>query len=149
MSKRSNDDSAQVPRSYDEELRERARKQLKAKAEFRQHLTSYVVVNGFLVALWAITSRGYFWPVWPILGWGVGLTFHAVSLRWDDGGPSPAQIEAQAERLRLRDERRGRADSEGLPSAPGGGSVVGQGDRQSQPPAPGPWDLTPGPQDAR
>jgi hypothetical protein len=24
-----------------------------------------------LVAIWALTGMGYFWPVWPILGWGV------------------------------------------------------------------------------
>ena len=24
-----------------------------------------------MVAIWALTGAGYFWPVWPILGWGV------------------------------------------------------------------------------
>jgi hypothetical protein len=147
MSTQSDDGSERDPRSYDEELRERARKQLKAKAEFRQHLTSFVVVNGFLVALWAITGRGYFWPVWPILGWGVGLTFHALSLGWNDDSPSTAQIEAQAERLRLRDERRGRALPDGAPDP-----SFGQGDPTvppQRPALPGPWDQAPGPQDAR
>ncbi|MBA3437053.1 MAG: XRE family transcriptional regulator, partial [Thermoleophilaceae bacterium] len=26
-----------------------------------------------LVAIWALTGEGYFWPVWPALGWGIGL----------------------------------------------------------------------------
>ena len=25
------------------------------------------------VGIWALTGMGYFWPVWPILGWGVPL----------------------------------------------------------------------------
>ena len=25
------------------------------------------------VAIWALTGMGYFWPVWPILGWGVSF----------------------------------------------------------------------------
>jgi 2TM domain/Adenylate and Guanylate cyclase catalytic domain len=46
---------------------------IEAKRAFGRHLTIYVAVNLLLVAIWAITSRRYFWPIWPILGWGVGL----------------------------------------------------------------------------
>jgi hypothetical protein len=30
----------------------------------------YVGVSLMLVGIWALTGMGYFWPVWPILGWG-------------------------------------------------------------------------------
>ena len=30
----------------------------------------YVGVSVMLVAIWALTGMGYFWPIWPILGWG-------------------------------------------------------------------------------
>ncbi len=152
---RQKDDRAKPPQSYDEELRQRALKRLKATAEFRQHLTSYVVVNGFLVAIWTMTGRGYFWPIWPILGWGVGIVFHALSLRWDDGGPTAAQVEAQAERLRARDQRLGVAIPPGQPAAPGALADHAPPGPGLDPPSgyraagPGPWDLTPGPQDAR
>jgi L-alanine-DL-glutamate epimerase-like enolase superfamily enzyme len=33
----------------------------------------YLAVNAMLVAIWALTGAGYFWPVWPLLGWGVLL----------------------------------------------------------------------------
>ena len=46
---------------------------IQAKRGFGVHATVYVAVNLLLIAVWAITSRGYFWPIWPILGWGVGL----------------------------------------------------------------------------
>ena len=26
-----------------------------------------------LIVIWAATGAGYFWPIWPILGWGLGL----------------------------------------------------------------------------
>jgi hypothetical protein len=44
----------------------------------RAHATSYLLVMAMLVAIWALTTPGgYFWPVWPMLGWGIGLASHA------------------------------------------------------------------------
>jgi hypothetical protein len=37
------------------------------------HLRAYIAVNLMLVAIWALTGAGYFWPLWPIVGWGVGV----------------------------------------------------------------------------
>ena len=34
-------------------------------------LRSFLATSVLLVAIWALTGMGYFWPVWPILGWGV------------------------------------------------------------------------------
>ena len=36
-------------------------------------LRAYLSVMLLLVAIWAFTGAGYFWPAWPALGWGVGL----------------------------------------------------------------------------
>lgn len=59
------------------ERRQAAIERLNQKREFWTHVIAYVVVNAFLVAVWAITnSGGYFWPVWPIAGWGIGLILH-------------------------------------------------------------------------
>jgi hypothetical protein len=35
----------------------------------------YLAVNLMLVGIWAGTGLGYFWPIWPILGWGLPLYF--------------------------------------------------------------------------
>ena len=59
-----------------ESRRQEAIGRLKARREFTSHLIVYVVVNAMLVALWAISTGGYFWPIWPLLGWGVGLVLH-------------------------------------------------------------------------
>ena len=48
----------------------------KRRAMFKRSLTVYFLVNSFLCAVWFITSGkdgGHFWPVWPILGWGLGI----------------------------------------------------------------------------
>jgi hypothetical protein len=37
------------------------------------HVRAYVSVCLMLVVIWALTGAGYFWPIWPILGWGIGV----------------------------------------------------------------------------
>jgi hypothetical protein len=59
--------------------RELARKRVQARRDFSAHVVTYVVVNAFLILIWAVTGAGYFWPIWVIGGWGVGLALHA----WD------------------------------------------------------------------
>lgn len=54
-----------------------ALERLKAKRDFRTHLVVYLVVNAALVVIWAATGAGYFWPIWPIVGWGIGLLLNA------------------------------------------------------------------------
>ena len=63
-----------------EERREAAVRRLAAKRDFRNHLTVYLLVNTMLVVIWAATGAGYFWPVWPIGGWAIGLAAHASAV---------------------------------------------------------------------
>jgi class 3 adenylate cyclase len=60
-----------------------AMERIRAKRGFGVHATVYVAVNLLLVVVWALTGRHYFWPIWPALGWGVGLAvnYWAVFLR--------------------------------------------------------------------
>jgi hypothetical protein len=41
-----------------------------------------VLVNGFVVLIWAITGSGFFWPVFPIAAWGIGLVLSAWDVYW-------------------------------------------------------------------
>lgn len=83
-------------------VRKLAKKRLQARKDFRQHLTAYWIVMTALVMIWFITGGigSYFWPVWPMLGWGIGLAFHALSLR--DTGITEEQISKEAAKLEAR-----------------------------------------------
>jgi hypothetical protein len=60
-----------------EQQRRAAIERLKNRRGFAPHLVAFVVVNAFLVLIWATTGGGYFWPVWVIGLWGIGLVMHA------------------------------------------------------------------------
>src|SRR4051812_7590767 len=54
----------------------RANPQIKGAAPFmwrRPDFVPFVLVNLMLIVIWAATGAGYFWPIWPLLGWGIGL----------------------------------------------------------------------------
>lgn len=82
------------------DLREQAIERLKKRRDFKSHFFIFAAVNAMLVVTWAITSdNGLFWPIFPILGWGVGVAANA----WDVYGRNPlteAEIEREAQRLR-------------------------------------------------
>ena len=42
------------------------------------HLAFYLLVNVFLIAIWAVSGGGYFWPIWSILGWGLAVAAHGI-----------------------------------------------------------------------
>ncbi len=42
---------------------------------------AFLATSLLLVAIWALTGAGYFWPVWPILGWGVFVLGPAAGTR--------------------------------------------------------------------
>jgi signal transduction histidine kinase len=43
------------------------------------HALGYAVLNLFLIAVWALTSRSSFWPVWTLIALGLPLGAHAVA----------------------------------------------------------------------
>lgn len=64
----------------DNDQRQAAIRRLGAKREFSVHLRVFILVNTLLIIIWAVTGAGYFWPVWPIGGWAIGLAAHASSI---------------------------------------------------------------------
>jgi len=71
-------DSLEAPRSTgSSEEYASARKRVERKRKFAGDLVAYVVVNAFLIGIWAITGLGYFWPGWVLAGWGVLLVLDA------------------------------------------------------------------------
>lgn len=66
-----------------DDRRQAAIKRLSARREFRLHLSVFLLVNTMLIIIWAATGAGYFWPIWPIAGWGIGLVAHAFTVYSD------------------------------------------------------------------
>ena len=63
--------------------RDRALQQLKKRRDFHGHILVYVLVNTFIVAIWAVTgAHGFFWPIFPIAGWGIGVVMNAWDVYW-------------------------------------------------------------------
>ena len=80
-----------------DERRAAAIQRLEDKREWKAHAAVYVAVNVMLVIIWAASGAGYFWPIWPIGGWGLGLALHA----WNNYGERPfteADISEEIER---------------------------------------------------
>jgi len=82
----------------DQDLRDRAIARLKQKSDFDAHLLAYLVVNAFLVAIWAATGAGFFWPAFPLFGWGIGVVFNAWDVYWRRP-VSEDQIRREIERM--------------------------------------------------
>ena len=56
------------------DIRKQARERVEKRRDFKTHVFIYLVVNATLVAIWAIaTPDSMFWPIFPILGWGIGV----------------------------------------------------------------------------
>ena len=53
------------------------------RASFRSHFAVYLILSVFFWLLWYFTggpryNDGLPWPVWPMLGWGIGVAFHYI-----------------------------------------------------------------------
>jgi hypothetical protein len=69
------------------------------ESDFREHLAVYLAVITLLVVIWALTGAGYFWPVWPFMGWGIAIVVHGLS----DLGRQRAWASGSTSRPRRRD----------------------------------------------
>jgi hypothetical protein len=101
----------------DDEIRDKARARVHAKLGFFRHLTVYIIVNGFLVIIWAMSSAGMwwawwgprytgnpwplnFWPAWVMVFWGIGLVAHCLSVFVFHGNWEESEVEKEMQRIR-------------------------------------------------
>ncbi len=78
----------------------------KSRARFRSHLMVYLIVNGFLWIIWLLTNKhqnGVPWPVWPMIGWGLGLAFNYYHAFHRD---TLGDVNREYERLRQEQQQR-------------------------------------------
>lgn len=87
-----------IPAGRDPQRWQAARK----RVAFKRHLLTYLVVNAFLWLIWAFTGAerygaGLPWPVWPTLGWGIGLAFNYIGVYHND---EQSAVEREYEKLK-------------------------------------------------
>jgi hypothetical protein len=95
------DTSGGISMTDDTDLRRLAERRADLKLGFRAHLIAYLIVNVGLVAMNLIqTPNGYFWAIWPIIGWGLGLAAHYVTVFHFASSVRERAVEAELRRLR-------------------------------------------------
>ena len=57
-----------------------ARSRAVAKYRFYKHLAVFVAVNLLLLIINLVTSPGSMWSIWPLIGWGIAIVFHALNV---------------------------------------------------------------------
>ena len=91
-----------APRLTPEEIEHLAQKRAGAKLGWFVHAAVYIAVN---LVLFAISAQGFGhrnWSIFPVLGWGVGLLLHGVSVWLLGTGSTVRETLVRRERERLR-----------------------------------------------
>jgi len=90
-----------------EERDEKLWQMAKKRALFQRSLASYFIVNAFLWFIWWFTAgrRGFNhntpWPIWVMLGWGIGLIFQYLNAY---GGSKTDLIDKEYEKLKNKNK---------------------------------------------
>ncbi|PWH06070.1 hypothetical protein DEO23_09660 [Brachybacterium endophyticum] len=84
------------------DLRQRAVHRIRARRNLAVGVIVYVLINGMLVTVWARNGGGFFWPIFPIAFWGIGLFWQLA----DAFGRGASEDRIQAEMRRLSGEGR-------------------------------------------
>ena len=67
--------------NYTEEDRYfRAQKRVEEIKKFYEHLTVYVLVNPIVIVVNLMTSPGYLYFIWSLLGWGMAVILHGLKV---------------------------------------------------------------------
>ena len=90
-----------------------ARKKVKAKREFYQHLVTFIFTNLFLFGLNMMTSPGHYWFLYPLMGWSIGLASHYFSV-FGIPGKGPLDEKWEAEEIEKELRRMGKHTEEEL-----------------------------------
>ncbi|WP_296446203.1 2TM domain-containing protein [Rhodoferax sp. UBA5149] len=90
-----------------EKLERMARWRAGAKLGWYVHVTVYVLVNLLVFAMSKYGFGSRSWSIFPLLGWGVGVVLHGVSVFVLGSGSGLRERMVQKERERLQRERGG------------------------------------------
>ncbi len=93
----------------EQDFHKAAKERLDAQAQFKKMMGGFVILWVFMIAIWALSGAGYFWPAWVILGTGIA----GVAVGWRAYGPrstgprQPTEAEIDAEAKKFEDSSNG------------------------------------------
>lgn len=85
----------------DKELYKAAKRRVMAKKAFKIHFATFAVVSLFLFIISYLNREN--WWIFPVIGWGIGVVIHAVSVSSALGAGS--EIEREIEALKKEKDR--------------------------------------------
>lgn len=90
--------------AHGDDLREVARKRVKAKREFWNLVLIFIIVALIINAVWYFSGyRDYYWPAWPMLGFAIATLFTALGAYGPGSRPiSDEQIDREIRKLKGR-----------------------------------------------
>ncbi len=89
--------------SNSEHLRKEAIRRVKAKQNFQRTAGVFVILWVFFIAIWWFSAKEHsftnFWPIWPILGMGIGLAFMGWNAYGAGDQVTDAQVDAEMRKM--------------------------------------------------
>jgi len=64
----------------DNDARHAAVQRLQRKRGFVNYVVGAIGVSIFMVLIWFLTGRGYFWPMWVMAAFVIGLIFMGIGV---------------------------------------------------------------------
>jgi uncharacterized membrane protein YdbT with pleckstrin-like domain len=73
------------------------RRMAKKRVEFRDHFMVYVIINAILFAINILTVPQFWWFLFPLVFWGIGVAFH-----WREAyhGDEDTRVEREYQKLK-------------------------------------------------
>lgn len=94
----------EIIQNYTEEEIKAAKKRVEELQGFYWNLASYIIIVSFLHFL-DLRDGSYEWAYWPLLGWGIGISFHAIEVFGMFNSSSWKDRQVQKELERRKNER--------------------------------------------
>ena len=69
-----------------QKLYDQARTRVKHRKKFYSHIVTWIIMSVFFILINLFTTD-YFWAIFPILAWGIGVAFHGLQVfsdEWED-----------------------------------------------------------------
>jgi len=86
---------------------QKAKKKVEARLGFKIHVAVYIAVNAILIGVNLINSPESLWFIWPLMGWGIAIFWHAmgVFVFSEESGTKESMIRKEMDRQLSRKQK--------------------------------------------